>query len=196
MIDVPPSVLHYALDPDVTLAVELLLDGDDTATIAKLRWPDLPSYYRAWLAAQQTCAEHALFLEQLWNAVWREVPKPWQERLPGDPIREDMAIDPASVFEYGCFSRSFERPGYLLELGVTLERGGRVQLGVGLWDEDDNDLLDAAQLPEWEQEESESDYFYTQQMIMPLAERVDPGAFAKWANGAWNAVTAAMTADG
>lgn len=196
MITVPPSVLAYHQQPDVTMAVDLLLDADKSAKtaraskspIAKLGWNDVAPYYRACLAAHQTRAEFALLLEALWRAIWRDAPPSWCPLEPGDQ-REDMAIDVHTVWYECCFSRGFKKGSYALELSVYLEARGEVQLGIALWDGDEN-LLQPKSLTDWEQEDS--GYFWTESQIVPLGEVIDPAAFQPWAEQAWTATAAAL----
>ena len=70
-IQVPESCRAYCKDRAVAVAVDAILDGKSLGVPVSLEWDELPSFHRAVLAARQVQCEYAIFLHELWNAVWK-----------------------------------------------------------------------------------------------------------------------------
>jgi len=70
-ISIPQSVQDYMHQPSVRSAVDYLLEGGTADLPQGLeRWEEVRAFHRAYLSACQVRAEHALFLMDLWEAVW------------------------------------------------------------------------------------------------------------------------------
>jgi hypothetical protein len=194
MIEVPQSVLAYFQNRDVETAVDHLL-ATDKASKTKLagveRWEHLPGYYRANLAARQTPVEFAILLEALWCAVWTGVPAAWRACPPAEPARPDLAVNVTTVWEQGCFDRRFEVDGMAIELAVALSTNEGIQLGVVLYDAEENTLLTDDALPGWSKSE-DYDTYWTDGEIVPLAATIDPSPFQARVQGALSAVDRAL----
>ena len=72
-IQVPESYRAYCKDRAVQEAVNHILDAKSLHVPADIEWDDLPKFHRAVLAANQVRCEYAIFLHELWNAVWKPV---------------------------------------------------------------------------------------------------------------------------
>lgn len=70
----PDSYRAYCTDAAVRTAVDHLLSSADKKTglslPADIDWSDLPAFHRAVLSAHQVRCERAVFLFDLWDAVW------------------------------------------------------------------------------------------------------------------------------
>jgi hypothetical protein len=174
MIAVPESVLAYYSRNDVNAAVTLLLGLKKNKIPPLPGWDDVPAYYRAWLAAQQTKADFATFLESVWNAVWTEVPTGWQAPRPDQPKRLDLSVAIDFIWEEGCFSRRFERGGLAMELSIWLN--DVLRLGFVLYDRADNVLLDEVAMPGWHQVD-DYDTFWTDECAIISDVVIDTSVF-------------------
>lgn len=193
MITVPQSVLAYYQQLDVQTAIDLLRGSKDPKVPPSLRWDQVEGFYRARLAALQMPIEYAIFLETLWRAVWTEVPSGWKPRKPSEPARPDLSIGVATIWDEGCFSRRFERGDHALELMVGLDVEEGLQVGVLLYDGEENVLLNANLLEGWVQH-PDVDTYWTEEPITPLSETIAIEPFRRWTDQAWVAVAAAAAA--
>lgn len=184
MITVPESVQAYEGRNDVQMAVTLLL-GLKGKTPPLDGWGDVASYYGAWLAAQQTKAEYAVFLERVWNDVWSSFPTSWRPRQPSKPYRPDLSISVDAVWNEKCFSRRFERAGIALELSVWLESGLRV--GIVLYSHRDEALLNEGALPGWQQFNG-YDFFWSEESVDVSEKIADLSVFRPLVRQAWSVI--------
>lgn len=191
MVPVPQSVLAYFTQFDVQTAVDLMSGSKDPKVPPTLRWQDLGNFYRARLAALQVPVEYAIFLEALHQAVWLDVPAKWRPDKPSAPARPDLSIGISTVWDESCFTRRFTCGSHSLELMVGLGEEEGLQLGVLLYDGDEEVVLDGDLLSGWSQPEG-IDTFWTEEAITPLNETIAPEPFKRWTDQAWTAIDAAL----
>jgi hypothetical protein len=196
MLQVPPSVLAYFTQFDVQTAVDLMGGSKDPKVPPTLRWDDVGNFYRARLAALQVPVEFAIFLEELWRAVWADVPARWKAAQPSKPSRPDLSISVGTVWDEGCFSRSYTCGNHALELSVSLNAEEGLQFGILLFDDrdDDESILDADQLVGWSQPENVLTY-WTEHAVNPLKETFATEPFREYTQQAWAAIDAAMVSN-
>lgn len=190
MITVPESVLAYFSQSAVRTSVDLLLSGKEPKVPIDLQWDEVPSFYRACLAARQVQAEFAIFTEQLWREVWDDVPQEWRPCAPGRPDRPDLAVGLSTIWNEGCFGRRFEKGGFAVETSVGLWANTGFQLGLLLYDRKERVVLREDELDGWSSEGC--DTFWTQEQITPLTASISIGPFRKWAAQAWGAVSSSI----
>ena len=190
MITVPESVQAYEGRNDVQMAVTLLL-GLKGKTPPLDGWGDVASYYGAWLAAQQTKADYAIFLERVWNDVWSSFPTSWRPCQPGDPYRSDLSVSVDAVWSEKCFSRRFERAGIALELSVWLESGLRV--GIVLYNGREEALLDEGSVPGWQQLNG-YDFLWSEERVDVSEGIADLSVFRPLVAKAWSVIEGASEA--
>ena len=192
MNSVPESVLAYFNKPSVATAIDLLLTGKQHKVPDALQWQEVPSFYSACLAARQAQVEYAVFLAQLWTAIWQDGPKGWHPCPPASQGRKDLSIGVENIWECRCFSRRFERDGRAIELYVYL---GTAQAGVqlGVWFADKNerpihgdDLREAG----WEIF-PEDGTFWTPERAAELSATFDPSPLYAWRDIALGIASAA-----
>ena len=190
MINVPPSVLAYYQQRDVEMAVELMVSlGKKVPDVRG--WSEVPLYYRSWLAAHQTRAEFALFLEEVWRSVWEDRPAGWVPRDPNHPDRPDLSISIETVWDEGCFSRRFEQGDYALELSGGLWSDECLQLGVLLYDAEEDVALDDRAMAGWAMSQG-FDTFWTGEEIVAMAPVIDLAPFKPRVQRAWEAIEMAI----
>ena len=68
---IPESYHAYRTDAAVRTAVDHILDSKPLRVPADLEWCKLPEFHRAVLSAHQVRCEFAIFLHELWDAIWR-----------------------------------------------------------------------------------------------------------------------------
>ena len=68
---VPDSYRAYCTDAAVKTAVDHILDSRSLSLPEDIEWKDLPAFHRAVLSAHQVRSEFAIFLIDVWNAVWK-----------------------------------------------------------------------------------------------------------------------------
>ena len=66
----PESYRAYCADPAVRTAVDHILESKSLSLCAGIKWKHLPAFHRAVLSAHQVRCEYAIFLIELWDAVW------------------------------------------------------------------------------------------------------------------------------
>lgn len=187
MITVPESVFAYFTQPAIQTAVDLLLTRKEPKIPGNLTWNEVSSFYRASLAARQVPTEFAMFTEQLWREIWTDVPTCWRPIPPSKPARPDLAVGVSTVWDQGCFSRRFECSAYALELSAGLWLDTGLQLGVLLYDKQENVPLRKEDLVGWAQENG-TDTFWTQDGAGSLSKVIAPADFRGLAKQALDAV--------
>ena len=69
-VSVPESYRDFINDKVINSVVEHLLELPDT-DLPVDEWDEVPAYYQSWLSAQKVKTDYALFLFDLWDAVWK-----------------------------------------------------------------------------------------------------------------------------
>lgn len=174
MVELPESVLSYFSKRSVGTAVDLLLTGKRHKVPEDLKWSEVASFYSACLAARQTPVEFAIVLTQLWSAIWQDGPKGWTSCPPQPPMRPDLGIEIDTIWDEGCFTRCFTRDDKIVELSVGIfgAKAG-VQLGICLYDTDDESLYgEAFRKAGWELD-PEYYVFWTPTELVGLSAKVE-----------------------
>lgn len=190
MIEVPESVLAYFQQPAVRTAVDLLSGRRDPRIPDHLGWDELSTFYRACLAARQVPIEFAIFCEELWREVWGTPPDRWKSPPPNRPGRADLGVGYATVWDEGCLTRVFSSGNRSIELAVGLWDDVGIQIGILLYDLEEEVLLDEDVLTGWAQEGEW--LFWTQEEITPLSAKVDLEPFRAWVVQAWRAIESGL----
>lgn len=133
----PASFHAYCNDQAVRTAVDLLLAANPHGNSKPLNlpkdieWNDLVAFHRAVLSAHEIRSAYAIYLIELWDAVWESTlvsvnigantltPNECMDRL-------NVALDTYSTWESGEFYRSYEikNSNYCLGLGTADDTKG------------------------------------------------------------------------
>ena len=129
--ELPESYRAYCGDAAVRTAVDHILSADSKTPLAlpaDIEWKDLKAFHRAVLSAHQVRCEFAVFLIDLWDAVWQCALDGWDFRSNLVPATAAAAeewwpqkLDTNTVWNDGHFLRMFN-------MGET-----GVPLGLGAW---------------------------------------------------------------
>ena len=148
--ELPKSYRAYCSDVAVRTAVERILSADSKAPLAlpaDIEWKDLPAFHRAVLSAHQVRSEFAVFLIDLWDAVWQPALDRWESRGFLEPHTVNYVqdwhatkLDTNTIWDVRWFGRNFDIDGKDLDLtlAVQVELKG-LQLSLCLWGKDDTD---------------------------------------------------------
>ena len=129
---IPASVLSYFTDKPTGMATDLLLAKKRPPVPEDVHWGDLRAFYMASLAAKQVEAEHAIFLNELWEAVCEPMVAPWTSHEPHQQ-KEDCAVDLGPIWTESCFTREFYSEDYGCEIVTCIGKDEGIQVGYGLW---------------------------------------------------------------
>ena len=180
-IQVPESYRAYCKDRAVLEAVNRILDAKSLHVPADLEWDDLPNFHRAVLAARQVQCEYAIFVHELWNAVWKpaldacEIGKKLMPRTIADTERCNQKLDTHTLWE-GWFGKVLDiaDTNLVLCLGVGIEAvdQDKVLLRLSLRDtEDDVDLITRLDLgADWRSDDVEDGWARTGKELAPIAD--------------------------
>ena len=143
-VQIPGSYRAYCTDRAVRTAVDHILESKTLDVPADLEWDDLPKFHKAVLSAHQVRCEFAIFLHDLWDAVWQPTVDRSERKLTPKTVAETQdywgrnPLDTYSVWEEGWFSRVFDIAGtmYALEIGAHVDVENRVRLALSLWDQE------------------------------------------------------------
>ena len=148
----PESYRAYCTDAAVRTAVDHILSSADRKGGLGLPpdadWNDLPAFHRAVLSAHQVRCERAIFLIDLWDAVWE--PALAESGLQGDlnpctvtdtELWNGAKLDPNTVWDNRWFGRNFNVGGarYTIAPGVS-DDAVRARLSISFWGADETDL--------------------------------------------------------
>ena len=164
----PASVLSYFTDKPTRMATDLLLAKKTPPVPEDVGWIELRNFYQANLAAKQIEAEHAIFLEELWQEVCEPMGAPWRSYEPHDQ-KEINAVDLKTIWEESWFLREFSKGQYSCEIAIYVGKDEGVQVGFGLWDDEDN-LLESLPSEEWEEPD---DILWSEEGLVPIAAEID-----------------------
>ena len=137
-VQVPESYRTYCADHTVRTAVDHILDSKKLGVPADLEWNHLPDFHRAVLSAHQVRCEFAIFLHELWNAVWQPVVNGRgfaSKTVAGAQEWGEYNLDTYSIWTLGWFGRVYDiaDTNYGFGLGTSADTE-RVQLSLYLWD--------------------------------------------------------------
>lgn len=184
-LTMPESYRTYCTDSAVQLAVDHILDPKRGLGLpADIDWKDLPAFHRAVLSAHQVRCEVAVYLIDLWDAVWQTALntceygsdlKPWS--VAKSQHWHGQKFDTYTVWNEGWFSRGFDISSttFLLAPGVLVD-SEQVQLSLCLWGSDDTDYTTGRNLgDDWPEQAIQDGFAWTSTELAPLR---DDGSFA------------------
>ena len=180
-VQIPESYRAYCTDRAVQTAVDHILGATKTLGVpTELEWDDLPKFHKAVLSAHQVRCEYAIFLHELWNAVWQPaVDRINMEFIPktvADTQRwwEDYILDTYSIWNNGFFSHVFDIANreYVLDIGTYGDNENRVRLTLYLWDqENEKSITNELDLGDWqppEDNDHDDGYVYSSTKLAPI----------------------------
>ena len=181
-IQVPESYRAYCKNRAVQEAVDHIL-GKSLHVPADLEWDDLPSFHRAVLAAHQARCEYAIFLHELWNAVWKPAldahgfGKKLKPRTIADTEEQcNQKLDTHTLWFQAWFGQALDIADTNLVLcpGVTVDETDldKVLLRFSLWNTEDNvDLITGLDLgADWRSEDVEDGWARSRTELAPIAD--------------------------
>lgn len=125
MLSCPDGVLAYFTDPQVRAGVDAMMARPDKLP-RDLQWSEMPAYFRALSAAQRVVVDHALLLQDAWQAAWEPlIPSSWTAIDPDDQVADwQCSPHPRSCWESGSFARCFNSGLRTIQVGISLNEGG------------------------------------------------------------------------
>ena len=207
-VQVPESYLAYCTDRVARTAVDHILKSKNTLDVPILEWDDLLKFHRAVLSAHQVRCGFAIFLHELWDAVWKPALKPYCGRQFFIPkgVEEtrkhwnENHLDTYSIWDNEWFGRVFDiaNTKLALELGTSAVSAGTegVRLSLFLMDkksEKDSmaklDLDDRWSLEDIDDGNDVYPYAYSRKKLAPIVDgRIDLAPLHKAAADALAAV--------
>jgi hypothetical protein len=137
IVKLPESVHRFCREERVRTAVNLLLSGRSPKLPEGLGWTEVPDFYRACLAAQQTRIEWAIALEELWRVLWSGQLPGWTPKsIREQATNSSIKLDVQSLWDTDEFIRDFTRNGLYLQTLVELDRQYGARVAVALWKDD------------------------------------------------------------
>ena len=201
----PESYRAYCTDAAVRSAVDHILSSTDRkgglGLPPDMGWSDLPAFHRAVLSAHQVRCERAIFLIDLWEAVWRPALaesglqgelEPWT--VTDTEVWNATKLDPHAVWDNRWFGRNFNFGGgsYIIAPGVS-DDAARVQLSLAFWGADDTDFMTGRNFGnDWPEQVVEDNCIWTKEGLASIRDdgTIDPQALRKAAADALAAVRA------
>lgn len=208
-IQVPESYRAYCKDRAVQGAVNHILNAKSLHVPADLEWDDLPNFHRAVLAARQVQCEYAIFVHELWNAVWKPaldahgIGKKLMPRTIADTEEQyNQKLDTYTLWYNEWFGQALDIADKNLVLcpgvGVNATDLDKVLLRLSLWNTKDNvDLITGLDLSaDWRSEDVEDGWARTRKELAPIADdgSIDLDALRKAAADALAAVGSRLPA--
>ena len=179
----PESYRAYCADAAVRTAVDHILSSANRkggpGLPPNLEWKDQPAFHRAVLSAHQVRCERAIFLFDLWEAVWRPA-------LAGSGFQGDLEpwsvtdteewngakLNPDAVWENPWLGCNFNAGGahYIVAPGVS-DDSKRVQLSLQFWGVDDTDLTTGRSFgDDWPDKDVEDGCAWTDKRLAPIRD--------------------------
>ena len=182
-IQVPESYRAYCKDRAVQEAVNHILNAKSLPVPADIEWDDLPKFHRAVLAARQVQCDYAIFVHELWNAVWKPALdargfgkklKPWT--IADTQEQCNQKLDTHTLWYQAWFSQVLDIADTNLMLfpGVGIGEAAldKVRLWLSLRDTKDNvDLITGLDLgADWRSEDVEDGWALSRRELAPIAD--------------------------
>ena len=180
--ELPESYRAYCGDAAVRAAVDHILSADSKKPLAlpaDIEWKELPAFHKAVLSAHQVRCEYAVFLIDLWDALWQRALDGWEFRSNLVPATVAAAeewwpqkLDTNTVWNSRHYFRLFNvgETGVPLGLGACAEIE-RVRLSLSLWADDDTDYMTGLDLDEgWPQQDREEEVAWTCKSLAPIRD--------------------------
>ena len=147
---IPESYHAYCTDAAVRTAVDHILYSKPLRVPADFEWCKLPEFHRAVLSAHQVRCEFAIFLHELWDAIWRPALEECdlvrefelQKVADAESWNDGQKLDTYAIWESGRLDGVLGIPDtrYDLSLG-TFANLERVMLSFYLWDRKNKEEL-------------------------------------------------------
>ena len=183
----PESYRAYCTDNAVRTAVDHILSSagkkGTLALPADIDWKDLPAFHSAVLSSHQVRCEFAVFLLELWDAVWQPSLaecgfdsdiNPWSVAVTEE--WDGMNFDTNTVWDNGWFGRGFDMVSTSFKLvpGI-LGLSDQVRLSLSLWGSDDTDHTTGRNFgDDWRESDSEDGdiegHTYTRKCLAPIRD--------------------------
>lgn len=181
--EMPESYRAYCTDPAVRMAVDHILSSQDPkkplGLPADIEWKNLRAFHRAVLSAHQVQCECAVFLIDLWDAIWQPAlnkcdfgTKLESMNVAEAQARRDQKLDTNTVWAEGWFFRVFDisGPSFQLEPGVFVDTE-RVRLSLCLWGSDETDHTTGHDFGgDWPEQEIEDNFAWTSIDLAPIRD--------------------------
>ena len=142
---VPDSYRAYCTDAAVKTAVDHILDSRSLSLPEDIEWKDLPAFHRAVLSAHQVRCDFAIFLIDVWNAVWKPMLEQSDFGTNTEPCsvaesqrRFGQNVDTMEVWKTTWFGRAFTSADFYFVLGICSD-AKCVQLSISFYDADEAD---------------------------------------------------------
>ncbi|MDE2817907.1 MAG: hypothetical protein OXK81_14595 [Chloroflexota bacterium] len=203
----PDSYRAYCRDAAVRTAVDHILSAAGRRAGLGLPpdidWKDLPAFHRAVLSAHQVRCERAIFLFDLWEAVWR--PALAESGLEDDLEPRSVTdteewngakFDPHTIWDNRWFGRNFNcnDARYIIAPGVS-DDAVEVNLSLAFWRADDTDLMTGRNFGnDWLVQVVEENCIWTGKGLVRIRDdgTIDLGSLRKAAADALAAVRAVL----
>ena len=200
-VQTPESYRAYCTDRAVRTAVDHILGSTKTLGVpTELEWDDLPKFHQAVLSAHQVRCEFAVFLQELWNEIWKPAVDESKRKFTTKTVADtqeywqNYLLDTYSIWNEGWFARVFDIADtmYVLDIGVNVDYENRVRLILSLWDrKNDNYITNELGLDDWRPHEGGDDsYVYSSTKLAPIvnADCIDLASLHEAAAAALTAV--------
>ena len=174
---VPESYLAFCMDAAVRTAVDHILDSKSLHLPPDIKWKDLPAFHRAVLSAHQVRSEFAIFLNELWDAVWQSVLdkndigkdlNPW--KVAEAQRWNDQNFDTNTVWDESWFGRGFDiaDTNFQLAPGVSADTE-RAWLSLSFWGPNDTDLTTGRNFgDDWPEKDIDVGYAWSSKDLAPI----------------------------
>ena len=184
-VQIPESYRAYCTDRAVRTAVEHILGSTKALDVpTDLEWDELPKFHKAVLSAHQVRCEFAVFLQELWNEIWKPAVDESKRKFTPKTVADtqeywqNYLLDTYSIWNEGWFARVFDIADtmYVLEIGVEVGYENRVRLTLNLWDRENekyitNELdFGNCWLPEKIEGTDVHDYVYSKREHAPIVD--------------------------
>lgn len=208
-IEAPESYRAYCKDRAVREAVDRIYNAKSLHVPADLEWDDLPKFHRAVLAARQVQCEYAIFVHELWNAVWKpaldacEIGKKLMPRTIADTEEQcNQKLDTDTLWLEEWFNQVIDIADTNLVIcpgvGIGAIALDKARLRLSLRDtEDDVDLITKLDLgANWRSDDVEDGWARTGKELAPIADdgSIDLDALRKAAADALAAIGSRLPA--
>ena len=202
-ITIPASYLAYCTNCVVRGAVDHILKFKNPRTPANLEWDELKKFHEMVLSAHQVRCEFAIFLHDLWNAVWKPAveKRNFTPKTITDTYRvwqqDDDILNAHTIWDGKWFGRAYDIDGaeFVFDLGTFADTDTkRVQLTLCLWNSDGEIYTNDSEFVlgnRWPHEDIDDDsYAYSSKKLAPIVDggNIDLGPLRKAAADALTAV--------
>ena len=179
----PESYRAYCTDAAVRTAVNHILSSQNPkkplGLPADIEWKDVPAFHKAVLSAHQVRCEFAVYLIDLWDAVWQPALDTCDFATELEPQNiaasqewHDQKLDTNTVWDTGWFSRVFDIRRTRLQLapGVAVDTE-RAWLSLCFWSQDDTDHTTGRNFgDDWPEQEIANNFAWTSKDLAPIRD--------------------------